>query len=872
MASKTTRTKIASQSCSKTKTSIKVSSKTPIKVSIKTPIKTPIKVSSKTKTDASNNESKLWEHQINTAKLMGEKEYNLVYTPKLKISDKYCKINIGLVCNDVGTGKTISVLEHIRQVPLLKCIFSRELDKWCAMIPSCLVSIIMDYMDYNKFSSIFDDYLYDKSKLFYKYEEHGSRSKHPNNNVNNGNNVNNNLINAINNLVNNANNGNNNLNNNNLNNNNLNNNNLNNANNDNPNNIPIHIDKKKNVRDEYGIRLLSSTLIVVPHVIFSKVWLKELDEKFSNELTYYPIKEKRNKLDAEEFDRHNIVLCKATKYKDLALYCNFNKLRWQRVIIDEVATISIRNCPGIDSLFYWGITATYTDLKNIQNFGFLRTLFATLSYDDILKVMVKVDNSNLDKKCFNFSPYIKYNIICKCPPQYKILIKCYPKTVLCNLLNEELYVHAKEYVLRLVTDNVNSSPYESSTIDNFTFASLAAGKTNYHDDASEHKETKAEVKDKEDKLLYKRGRAKKKKEPSREISILSLLELQLLNLNLNRTLSPIVKEERTLFFLKAIYEATLCFRCCKSIEPPAVSFRTSCCELNYCFECICNVLACPICAIFTQKPLLQNNFILNDKKEHFMGIDSIQKKNDHIDNLKRLRYIAEGGSLRYDSDITDSDDDLDYSDDDLYDEKDLDEKDTKASSSDSDGKTKKRKLQKISYRNIDLFPELDAKVVLNKTKKIKIGEELDKVEIKTIISQCIEKKYESIIPGELDKTAAYIKIIQENPELRLAILVNDPKMGEIICKRLEEEKTFGVCLKGASGRITNLVKKFNDGDVDILILNSNHTGAGLNLQMGDGLIVYNAKNEQAIIQAIGRFQRHGRSRSNVLKVWVLKFK
>ena len=60
------------------------------------------------------------------------------------------------------------------------------------------------------------------------------------------------------------------------------------------------------------------------------------------------------------------------------------------------------------------------------------------------------------------------------------------------------------------------------------------------------------------------------------------------------------------------------------------------------------------------------------------------------------------------------------------------------------------------------------------------------------------------------------------------------------------------------------------GEVKILMLNAEHFGAGLNLQMTTDIIIYHKfRNDNLRTQVIGRAQRPGRS--NTLNVKYLKY-
>lgn len=74
-------------------------------------------------------------------------------------------------------------------------------------------------------------------------------------------------------------------------------------------------------------------------------------------------------------------------------------------------------------------------------------------------------------------------------------------------------------------------------------------------------------------------------------------------------------------------------------------------------------------------------------------------------------------------------------------------------------------------------------------------------------------------------------------------------------------------IKGTSNTVKKIIDQFSKGEIDVLLLNSRHTGSGLNLQMTDQIIHY-LETTASRIQNNGRGQRPGRTTS--LKVIDIK--
>ena len=121
---------------------------------------------------------------------------------------------------------------------------------------------------------------------------------------------------------------------------------------------------------------IPSNLIIVPHSLFYQ-WLNDIRENTS--LKVYPIRTKRDKIDMDLFMEYDIILCNANKYKIISeKSANY---KWSRVIIDEADTINLPNSSNISYDFLWFITTTYDRLEEHKNIGFIRNTFRNLEYN-----------------------------------------------------------------------------------------------------------------------------------------------------------------------------------------------------------------------------------------------------------------------------------------------------------------------------------------------------------------------------------------------------------------------------------------------------------------------------------------------------------
>ncbi|HEY9703592.1 MAG TPA: helicase-related protein [Allocoleopsis sp.] len=82
--------------------------------------------------------------------------------------------------------------------------------------------------------------------------------------------------------------------------------------------------------------------------------------------------------------------------------------------------------------------------------------------------------------------------------------------------------------------------------------------------------------------------------------------------------------------------------------------------------------------------------------------------------------------------------------------------------------------------------------------------------------------------------------------------------------------TFSI-IKGCSGAIKNTINKFNNGDIKVLLLNSEYLGAGLNIEQATDIILFNKMGEGMTNQVIGRALRVNRQPNLPLNVYELLY-
>ena len=108
------------------------------------------------------------------------------------------------------------------------------------------------------------------------------------------------------------------------------------------------------------------------------------------------------------------------------------------------------------------------------------------------------------------------------------------------------------------------------------------------------------------------------------------------------------------------------------------------------------------------------------------------------------------------------------------------------------------------------------------------------------------------------KIQKVLEILHANKRGKFLIFSTYDESFEPICRVLRENKISYALLKGSSKTRQKNIDKFKSGDIQVIFLNSNFNGAGINLQETTDLILYHKMPKVTRIQIIGRAERIGR--------------
>jgi len=110
----------------------------------------------------------------------------------------------------------------------------------------------------------------------------------------------------------------------------------------------------------------------------------------------------------------------------------------------------------------------------------------------------------------------------------------------------------------------------------------------------------------------------------------------------------------------------------------------------------------------------------------------------------------------------------------------------------------------------------------------------------------------------MTKMQQIINIISDTIHKKILIFSNFNESFVIIKKFLEEKQIIYLELRGTKEKRDNTIDLYKTGNVNVLLLNTIHSGAGLNLPETTDIIIYHRLHEYQKTQVLGRANRIGR--------------
>lgn len=219
------------------------------------------------------------------------------------------------------------------------------------------------------------------------------------------------------------------------------------------NNYPI-IKKSNNFicKKKKYINICSTNLIIVPYILINQ-WIEYLKNtklkfvKFNKKKDIINFQENKN---IEDFD----VALISSNFCDKFFEKFGDNITWNRIFIDEVDTITIKNFVSqwFKANFIWGITATYNNLKwnykSIPNFLYGKST----ERNSILNYIIIKNNDQFINDSLKLPNIIRNNILCKSPYELNIISKFIPAHIL-----EMINAGNTDEAIKLLNFNVDTN-------------------------------------------------------------------------------------------------------------------------------------------------------------------------------------------------------------------------------------------------------------------------------------------------------------------------------------------------------------------------------------------------------------------------------
>jgi len=169
---------------------------------------------------------------------------------------------------------------------------------------------------------------------------------------------------------------------------------------------------------------------------------------------------------------HDILLCSNNNVYLKRIWRLFHSTQnmysiWRRFIIDEADSVNIPNMPHIHSKFVWFVTATYSNLRNVNNNGFIKQFFGryySIPHDMRDLILVKGSNEFV-KKSFEIPDTVTTVIECL-EPSYLRSVRGYLDSRIVDMINSNDTEAAVEALGGTVGSDDNVISLISRSIDN----------------------------------------------------------------------------------------------------------------------------------------------------------------------------------------------------------------------------------------------------------------------------------------------------------------------------------------------------------------------------------------------------------------------
>jgi len=165
-----------------------------------------------------------------------------------------------------------------------------------------------------------------------------------------------------------------------------------------------------NIKKKYSYAKIKTTLLLVNQSII-KQWESEL--KLLN--VKYVVLDKRKLVDDVDVTKHDLVITIPTMYNRLV--AKYHNIYWKRFIFDEPVNINVPRMSTIRAGYYWLITATPTQLRNISYSSqhMIRNVFNYYLEPSTTKYLIVKNDLDYVKRSYTFPETIRVEHECYQP-------------------------------------------------------------------------------------------------------------------------------------------------------------------------------------------------------------------------------------------------------------------------------------------------------------------------------------------------------------------------------------------------------------------------------------------------------------------------
>jgi SNF2 family DNA or RNA helicase len=111
----------------------------------------------------------------------------------------------------------------------------------------------------------------------------------------------------------------------------------------------------------------------------------------------------------------------------------------------------------------------------------------------------------------------------------------------------------------------------------------------------------------------------------------------------------------------------------------------------------------------------------------------------------------------------------------------------------------------------------------------------------------------------MSKVDAAVKIVEDNPGGKFIIFSNHYRSFYDLGVALRKKNVTNQVLMGSSHQQNNTIAQFKAGELRVIMLNTCHSGSGIDLHCATDLIIYQKLKTEIQTQVIGRADRPGRT-------------